>query len=81
MEHDVGQEWRQHTAWRNPFTGGREQATVDVARLEDAPEKIDKPTVPHPPPHTSQKQPVMNGTKSLARSPSMIQRPFVPPPS
>ena len=50
-------------ALRNTLTGSPEQATVDVTRLEDGPEKIDKPTVPHPSPHTLQKQPVMNSVE------------------
>ncbi len=63
MEHDVGEERRQHAALRNPFAGSREQAAVDVACFENAPEKIDKPSIPHPPPNTLEKEPVMNRVK------------------
>ena len=51
---------RQHAALRNTFAGSRKQATVDVACLENAPEKTDKPPIPHSPPNTLEKQPVMN---------------------
>ena len=63
VEHDVGQERRQHAALRNTLTGSCKQATVDVARFQDSPEKINKPSVPHPPPHALQKQPVMDGVE------------------
>lgn len=63
MEHDVGQERRQDAALWNTLAGSRKQATIDVTRLENAPEKIDKPTIPHPSPHTLQKQPVMDGVE------------------
>ncbi|GLS30897.1 site-specific DNA recombinase [Mesorhizobium albiziae] len=52
-----------HAALRNTLASSREQATVDVACLENAPEKIDKPSIPHPPPHALQKQPMMNGVE------------------
>ena len=45
---------------RNTFAGSREQTAINVACFENTPEKIDKPPIPHPPPDTLQKQPVMN---------------------
>ncbi len=51
---------RNHAALRNTVAGSRKQATVDVACLENAPEKTDKPPIPHSPPNTLEKQPVMN---------------------
>jgi hypothetical protein len=45
---------------RNTFAGSPEQATVNMTRLKNAPEEIDKPSVPHPPPYTFKKQPVMD---------------------
>ena len=48
---------------RDTFTGGREQTTIDVARLENTPEQIDKPSVPDTPPHAFQKPPVMDRIK------------------
>src|SRR6218665_1334449 len=63
MEHDVGQERRQHAALRNTLAGRHEQTTINMACLQDSPEKIDKPSVPHPPPYALQKQPMMNGVE------------------
>jgi hypothetical protein len=51
---------REHAALRNTFAGSRKQAAIDVTCLENAPEEIDKPSIPHPPPNTLKKQPVMN---------------------
>ena len=60
MEHDIGQEWRQHAALRNAFARGDEQATVNVACFKEPPEQISKPVVPDTPPDATQQKPVVN---------------------
>jgi len=60
MEHDIGQERRQDAALRNTFAGSHEQATVNVACLQEPPEQINKPVVPDTPPDATKQKPVVN---------------------
>jgi hypothetical protein len=63
MALDVGHVGRLRAALRTAFAGSHKQSTINVACLENAPEKIDKSSVPHPPPNALQKQPMMNGVE------------------